>query len=73
MPAPSPPLAQTLLAGESTTLSVLFLAREEGAALGSLVLETNVGGFIVQVLRIPNSTSAASARAPVSHSLQLGE
>lgn len=42
-------VTQTLLPGESTTLSVLFLAREEGAALGTLVLETSVGAFLFQV------------------------
>ena len=36
---------------------MLFLAREEGAALGSLVLETNAGGFIVKVCLSPPAAS----------------
>lgn len=44
------PFFQTVLAGQSTTLSVLFLAREEGAATGTLVVETSLGGFVLQVL-----------------------
>jgi hypothetical protein len=41
---------QTLQAGESMSLSVLFLARDEGAVFGKLIVETSVGGFIVQVM-----------------------
>ena len=40
---------QTVGAGESASLSILFLARQEGVVFGTLVLETSVGGFLIQV------------------------
>jgi len=46
-------------------LKVLFLAREEGAALGSLVLETNAGGFIVKVCLSPPAASPVTTPNPL--------
>ena len=40
---------QTVVPGESVALTVLFLARAPGPVFGSLVVETSVGGFLVQV------------------------
>lgn len=40
---------QTVVPGESVGLTVLFLARAPGPVFGSLVVETSVGGFLVQV------------------------
>ena len=47
---------QTVSPGQSLSISVLFLAREEGSAIGNLVLETSVGGFLFQVTSTPSRT-----------------
>ena len=54
---------QTVVPGESVTLTVLFLARAPGPVFGSLVMETSVGGFLVQVQGegIDNSVDTSTA------------
>jgi hypothetical protein len=51
---------QTVEPGESASFSVLFLARNEGVSFGTLVIETSVGGFLVQVQGegVPNAYNA---------------